>query len=407
MNEPGANRGMRDAAAFCWGSAWVPGLAGGGLLLFLAGTAWSSAIAAASLCGVAALAGWRCVGIHRRVLGRAVAQAVSDVQAEYEAQGTHAALHSLEEICTEAMPIWSKQVETSRRQTEESIMALAERFAGIASKLEVAVRASQSAAGDLAGSGKGGVRDVLAQSETELTGVVDILKNAQQSRDEMLAQLRRFTAYTEELKKMAADVAAIAAQTNLLALNAAIEAARAGESGRGFAVVADEVRKLSSLSSDTGKKMSDKVNVINSAIADVFQAAERTSEHDVQSVASSETAIERVLTWFHDATSRLFESSELLQKESRGIRDEISDVLVSLQFQDRVSQILAHVRANMDGLGQHLVQLQQSHASGPAARIDAKTWLAEMELGYATEEQRQNHRGIQSSAAAEQEITFF
>lgn len=407
MKEFGLNRAVRDATAFCWGLALALGFAGSLLVLILAGVAWDNVIAAAALLIISAGAGWWCAGHHRRVLDQAVAHAVMAAQAESEANSACAALLGLEEICTEAVPIWSKQVETSRRQTEEAIMALAERFAGISSKLEIAVRASQSAAGDLAGSGSGGIREVLAHSEIELTGVVDILKNAQQSRDEMLAQLRRFTAYTEELKQMASDVAAIAAQTNLLALNAAIEAARAGEAGRGFAVVADEVRKLSSLSSATGKKMSDKVNVINGAIAEVFQAAERTSEHDVQSVARSESAIEQVLARFRDVTSRLFESSELLQKESSGIRDEISDVLVSLQFQDRVSQILAHVRNNLDGLSQHLLQFQQSNASGQAAWIDAKTWLAEMELGYATEEQRQNHRGTQSSAVAEQEITFF
>jgi len=70
---------------------------------------------------------------------------------------------------------------------------------------------------------------------------------------------------------MAAEVANIAGQTNLLALNAAIEAARAGESGRGFAVVAGEVRNLSSLSSNTGKKMSDKVQVISSQPGRIFQ----------------------------------------------------------------------------------------------------------------------------------------
>jgi len=37
-------------------------------------------------------------------------------------------------------------------------------------------------------------------------------------------------------------------------------------------------------------------------------------------------------------------------RKSSGISKEISDVLVSLQFQDRVSQILSHVRKNMDSL---------------------------------------------------------
>jgi len=97
-----------------------------------------------------------------------------------------------------------------------------------------------------------------------------------------------------------------------------------------------------------------------------------------------------------------------MRQESEGIRDEISDVLVSLQFQDRTSQILSHVRNNMDSLHRRLAECRQEQGrSGQRTQIDAKAWLAEMELTYATEEQRQIHRGAQSAAAAAQEITFF
>ncbi len=397
--------------SFLWWASLGIGAMGATLLLLLGGLAVSYAASAVLLLGISAGVGWWSVRRHHAALVQAATQAASGVRAEIEASGAENAVLGLEEVCVEAMPIWSRQVETSRSQTEQAITALANRFAGIATNLEAAVLASQSAAGDLAGVEKGGTLAVLTQSEIELTSVLETLKAAQASRNEMLAQLRGLTDYTEEMKKMAANVAAIAAQTNLLALNAAIEAARAGEAGRGFAVVADEVRKLSSLSSETGKRMSDKVTIINNAITQVFQVAERTSENDAQSVASSESTIQQVLTRFHNITQRLSNSAELLQKESTGIRHEISDVLVSLQFQDRVSQILAQVKNNMDGLHHHLLDCQQNKAAGQPARIDAKAWLSKMENGYATQEQRQNHRGAtqpnHSSQAAEHEIQFF
>ncbi|WP_371258929.1 methyl-accepting chemotaxis protein [Pseudomonas sp. URMO17WK12:I12] len=221
----------------------------------------------------------------------------------------------------------------------------------------------------------------------------------------MLEQVRSLTDYTGELLSMSKEVAAIAAQTNLLALNAAIEAARAGEAGRGFAVVADAVRSLSSLSSDTGKKMSATVGIINSAITRLVEVADDTAANDQHSVSASEASIQHVLDRFHSITQRLSGSTELLQQESVGIRDEISEVLIGLQFQDRVSQILSHVRDNMQALHQHLQNGQRN--PDQLEQIDARAWLASMELTYATDEQRQIHHGHSSSAAKEQEITFF
>ncbi|WP_375232253.1 methyl-accepting chemotaxis protein [Pseudomonas syringae group genomosp. 3] len=303
------------------------------------------------------------------------------------------------------MPIWAKQVESSRQQTETAIVELTDRFTGISERLQETVQASQHAAGELDGQNADGALKVLSQSDSELSQVIDSLKATQASRDQTLSQVRNLTAYTGELRTMAADVAAIAAQTNLLALNAAIEAARAGEAGRGFAVVADAVRSLSSKSSETGQQMSAKVDIINNAITQLVQAASSGADQDSQSVSTSEQSIQNVLERFQTITRHLAESADLLKQESYGIRDEMTEVLVSLQFQDRVSQILSHVRDNIDALHAHLLQASQS--PDQAVAIDARQWLARMESTYATDEQRRTHRGESAAQQNSQEITFF
>jgi methyl-accepting chemotaxis protein len=393
-----------NSLALTW-PALATTMLGCALLLALAGTAPRALLAVLLLLACGAGASTWIARRHRRLLDQALSQALTAAQLQHQAASAEATANGLQAVCLEAVPIWAKQVESSRSQTERAIVALTERFAGIYSKLEDALHASQQAAGDLTGDAQGSTLVVLAQSESELTRVINSLKATQLSRDEMLTQVRGLTDYTGQLRTMASEVAAIAAQTNLLALNAAIEAARAGEVGRGFAVVADAVRTLSSLSSDTGKKMSATVDIINAAITRLVEVADNTAEHDNQSVASSEASIQQVLDRFQGITQRLSGSTELLQQESVGIRDEISEVLVALQFQDRVSQILSHVRGNMDALHQRLQQCR--HNPELLLRIDAQAWLAEMELTYATDEQRQIHHGGTSSSAKEAEITFF
>jgi len=342
---------------------------------------------------------------QRKQAVRLTADALTQHQANDAAIGAKASRAQLNEVLLGAMPIWAKQVESSRQQTETAIVELTSRFTGISERLQETVQASQQAAGELDGQNADGALKVLAQSDSELSQVIDSLKATQASRDETLTQVRSLTAYTGELRTMAADVAAIAAQTNLLALNAAIEAARAGEAGRGFAVVADAVRSLSSKSSETGQQMSAKVDIINNAITQLVQAASSGADQDSHSVAESEQSIQHVLQRFQSITGRLAESADLLKQESYGIRDEMTEVLVSLQFQDRVSQILTHVRDNIDSLHTHLQQSSQS--PDEAVAINAREWLARMESTYATDEQRRTHRGESAAQQNSQEITFF
>ncbi|MBP0953275.1 methyl-accepting chemotaxis protein [Pseudomonas alliivorans] len=360
-------------------------------------------------CGVLAVLGvgagvWSARSQREQAV-RLTADALTQHQSNDAAIGAKASRAQLNEVLLGAMPIWAKQVESSRQQTETAIIELTSRFTGISERLQETVQASQQAAGELDGQNADGALKVLAQSDSELSQVIDSLKATQASRDQTLTQVRSLTAYTGELRTMAADVAAIAAQTNLLALNAAIEAARAGEAGRGFAVVADAVRSLSSKSSETGQQMSAKVDIINNAITQLVEAASSGADQDSHSVTESEQSIQHVLQRFQSITGRLAESADLLKQESYGIRDEMTEVLVSLQFQDRVSQILTHVRDNIDSLHTHLQQSSQS--PDEAVAINAREWLARMESTYATDEQRRTHRGESAAQQNSQEITFF
>ena len=100
---------------------------------------------------------------------------------------------------------------------------------------------------------------------------------------------------------------------------------------------------------------------------------------------------------FTHAADGLGESSRVLKTESQGIRDEVAQLLVSLQFQDRTSQILAQVTGDMNRLREQLMRQETVHA---------RQWLAQMERGYATHEQRANH-GAPAQAAKYGGITFF
>jgi methyl-accepting chemotaxis protein len=228
-------------------------------------------------------------------------------------------------------------------------------------------------------------------------------------KDSMLGEVTTLSQFTEALKLMAKEVGDIAKQTNLLALNAAIEAARAGEVGRGFAVVADEVRKLSTLSGETGKKISETVERVNKAITTTLDISRQYAQRDEEMIRNSEKIIDQVVTRVQQAVVGISDSSNVLRQETQFIGEEISEVLVALQFQDRVSQVLSHVCNDMDKLKSRIADYERQLAQGNMpGSIDATAWLDELSSTYTVPEQHMVHNGgTPRAAAATSEITFF
>ncbi|MDT3735843.1 MAG: methyl-accepting chemotaxis protein [Denitratisoma sp.] len=372
----------------------------GGILLLAAGDGGGIRVALATLLVVAGVvAGRLSLAACRRHVRQVLEQAEAEHRAEAAARAAERRGDGLDALCRSVLPVWARQIDAARRQTEDAITSLSGRFAGIAEKLEAAEAASRDAAG---GMGSGGMVATLEASRTELEAITRSLHKALENKREMLREIACLAGFTGELKQMAADVGSIAGQTNLLALNAAIEAARAGEAGRGFAVVADAVRKLSTQSGETGKRITEKVDAVNAAIAATLDAADQTAKLDETTIRGADSAVAGILGRFSTAADALGTSSEILQRESTGIRGEVTDVLVSLQFQDRVSQMLVHIQNDLEKLGQ-----QVSASGGGNAAFDVEGWLNQLANTYTMVEQHAVHAGGQDARPQESEITFF
>jgi methyl-accepting chemotaxis protein len=350
------------------------------------------------------------------VAGLALAGLSASRQAR-ERRAVGAYIDSCGRFGAELAPVWTGQIETSRNHMESAISGLAMRFGGIVDRLDRALQVS----GGHTDNSSSGLVAVFASSERELSQVVAGLEAAAASKAEMVQQVHGLARFIDELRQMATDVAAIAAQTNLLAINAAIEAARAGDAGRGFGVLAQEVRKLSAQSGETGKRIAAKVQAVSEAMVATRAAADGSVASDQVSLQGSRDAISGVLGNLRGITEALAESTSTLKNESVGIQSEISEALVALQFQDRVAQILAHVKTNIQRMPECLAAPQAAFERGDAlAPVSPAAMLAELESTYAMAEERSVHRvhhgggakaaapaAAATAAAADTEVTFF
>jgi methyl-accepting chemotaxis protein len=323
-------------------------------------------------------------------------------------QGAAAAfLDGTELLGREVLPVWIAHIENSRQQMESAVAALTQRFAAIVDRLDQTLRATNQG-------GDQGLAVAFEHSSNELRGVLDSLTAATARNGAMHAEVQQLGRFVDELQQMAAEVANIAAQTNLLAINAAIEAAHAGAEGRGFAVLAQEVRKLSAMSGEMGRRMAEKVTLIGGAIGAARASAETSAKREAASAVASDGAINGVLSRFRQVTEAMEASTDVMKQESAGIQSEIVEALVQLQFQDRVSQRMTHVRHNIERLPTLLADSREHFdRSGVLVPIDAKALLGELEGSYAMADERATHSvGAAPSAEAApaselEEVTFF
>ncbi|MES2296015.1 MAG: methyl-accepting chemotaxis protein [Pseudomonadota bacterium] len=361
------------AAPPLWQRLLFPLLCTGGAALALVERAgpwqWAAvgAVAAFSL-----LAAWRAQALRHD------SAAVQDAQ-------TSAAEEQLNALARTVIPIWLRHVGTVKSQTEGAIGELVQSFSSVVQQFEQAGFSGVTRVST--GNHENVTISLLTLCERELGPVVASLEKIISSKDELLRDVRALAQATHELTEMAAEVSVIAAQTNLLALNAAIEAARAGETGRGFAVVAGEVRKLSHQSAETGKRISERVGQISDIMKQTLAAASVAAEHDKKAITVSGSVVQDVLGHVHELGS----SAEHMREQGSVIRKEVENLLVSLQFQDRVSQILDVVDGDMR-------RFERGVISGQLP--SAQQWLAELNKHYTMDEERDNQARSASRALA-------
>ncbi len=304
----------------------------------------------------------------------------------------------LERLVRGVLPVWAKNVELARKQTNDAIEALSARFADIARDIDGSV----AAANQQSSAARDTMLKTLSAARGKLGNIVTMLESSHEAHRALSEGTGNLQQFSGELRSMASDVEAIASQTNLLALNAAIEAARAGQAGASFAIVADEVRKLSTQSTETGRQIDHKVRAISSAFSAVENAVEEFSVQDDGVIGEAQSSLRDVLTRVDVAARDLGGSVDNCVKQGAELGRTVSEVLVQLQFADRVSQILSHVTADAERLAGAVRPGERGLEEG-----DVQQWLRELEQTYTTREQLVVHRGGRASGPEASDITFF
>lgn len=138
-------------------------------------------------------------------------------------------------------------------------------------------------------------------------------------------------------------------------------------------------------------------------MTNIFQEGKNAADADTLSINKADAAIREVMQRFKQLTASLAQSVEVMERESGRVQSEISDALVALQFQDRVSQIQSHVTQSLNAL---LTLIENS----PDSALNTESWVQEMAREFSTQEEFDNLRSKGAKLVSRQSadgVTYF
>lgn len=205
--------------------------------------------------------------------------------------------------------------------------------------------------------------DFVVHTSAVMQRVVDSIIANSKLGMELVELTDAIAARANDVESILGAIGGIAKQTNLLALNAAIEAARAGEAGRGFAVVADEVRDLSSRTSQFSQQIREVMLAMRESVKSTEIAIQKMASQDMNFALESKQQVDQILSSIESLNRQREVAIQDLAGHAGEMGSQVNSAVTALQFQDMVSQLIAHIDNRVDVLTKVM--------SGVAAIVDA------------------------------------
>jgi methyl-accepting chemotaxis protein len=299
-------------------------------------------------------------------------------------------------LASQVVPVWQRQLEASRAEAEQGLGGLLESFNELSNGLAAAIAAAEQ--GQQNQLGAGAADEIVARRQDLVEQMLAPAQALRAFRGEVQAELVALAELLVAFRRTGKDLDTLGRHARLVAMNASIEANRAGQSQAGFGAVAREVLGLATDTAGHAQRLLERLGDAERRLGALRSRLELdTGNAETLTMELQQRARAIVVALVGDMGDALAGSREL-RDTSRQLQGALEGVFVGFQFQDRFSQMLGSVLADMtrfvDWLGE----------GRAASHADAVAWLKRLDESYTMEQQRSHHHGtthVGASAAVE------
>jgi methyl-accepting chemotaxis protein len=291
----------------------------------------------------------------------------------------------------------SEQLRQTSAQIEEAIVGVCISIQGVADRARTTSQRTTDFLGR-SGTGEHGERSFEALIEACSETMIKLMQTASRVAEvamETAERVQQMDRTSREINESLVRLEEIAMSNKILALNARIEGARSSEQGAGFSAVAVELATQTDKSQQVTAQIGDLVSRMRSiAAASQAELHKMRVETDAR-IAECRGDVDQTLEELRGAHFRMEEMLTLLNEEGKLLSRDIGAAVRGLQFQDRVSQRIAHVVHDLDALRDHLLD--------PGDPEDPREPAFS---GYSMQEERQIY-GVAGQESAGGEVELF
>ncbi len=307
-----------------------------------------------------------------------------------------------------------QQIDDISADVESSVVQVCQGFQGMAQRAQAAVQTAKTIVESKTTSD--GNEDLVTEMRHVVTSMLNNMHSSNQFSQSVSQRLTDLDIRLETVEKMLIDVDELAMKAKIVALNAQIEAFRLGKAGIAVGIVAHESKELSLHAVSTNRSVRKVTDELMREIRSTSAEIQRRIESDSNSSSNSESAASHLLNAIQETHQHLLQSLGTTASISRELQGDIARAVMSMQFQDRVSQRLEHVVHSLKLLGERSVATLSAESQNLAqvmcmAKSLSDEWLREINQCYTMESERRStssdsHPTAAMSSASAEADTF-